>query len=442
MMNSLLTSTVLFEVEKQLGPGWHMSKRPFNSGMQGELYEAKKEDDVIVVKIMQIMRINLSADNKLAKDEKYRAAMIEKRKKEYEDELENINIMRDCPNVIVNIDAGFVEKRNDDVLFVYVWISMKKYVPLTIYRKDHALTEKDIVKIGIDIGHALEACEKANVVHCDIKPGNIFAEKNGNDVNYVLGDFGISGKDGRRKFKDAMTPGYEAPEQLGLIYEPVSHYSDIYSLGMTLYVLAGGNIHERKAEQDISWPAEVGRNLYDILKKSCKYDCDERYQSAKEFVNRLEELEKDSAKSRNKEKEFFNNLQRFLAEDDDYKKICFRLKLIWDEFIRKCSAFRCFKADFSWDCNDVDMMDGIVAVADVSIDVDFIKNEHLFKYELCFADFEMLTENSFSAMENAAEKIYKMIYNDMDAYCDKVCSEFSMNLRRTLNQLEKWHDEW
>jgi len=30
----------------------------------------------------------------------------------------------------------------------------------------------------------------------------------------------------------------------------------------------------------------------------------------------------------------------------------------------------------------------------------------------------------------------------MDAYCDKVCSEFSMNLRRTLNQLEKWHDEW
>ena len=81
MMDSLLTSTVLFEVEKQLGPGWHMSKRPFNSGMQGELYEAKKEDDVIVVKIMQIMRINLSADNKLAKDEKYRAAMIEKRKK-------------------------------------------------------------------------------------------------------------------------------------------------------------------------------------------------------------------------------------------------------------------------------------------------------------------------------------------------------------------------
>lgn len=45
--------------------------------------------------------------------------------------------------------------------------------------ESHGLTIKQIVKLGIDICTALEACHAKNIIHRDIKPANIMVSPDG-----------------------------------------------------------------------------------------------------------------------------------------------------------------------------------------------------------------------------------------------------------------------
>ncbi|MFQ9889159.1 MAG: protein kinase domain-containing protein [Streptococcus sp.] len=51
---------------------------------------------------------------------------------------------------------------------------MFKYKDLDSIAKSKVLSESDIIKIGMDVCNALEACERKGIMHRDIKPGNIF----------------------------------------------------------------------------------------------------------------------------------------------------------------------------------------------------------------------------------------------------------------------------
>ena len=49
--------------------------------------------------------------------------------------------------------------------------------------------EKDVVQLGIDICNALSMCEREEILHRDVKPGNIFVSQ---FDDFKLGDFGIA----------------------------------------------------------------------------------------------------------------------------------------------------------------------------------------------------------------------------------------------------------
>ena len=91
-----------------------------------------------------------------------------------------------------------------------------------------------------DIAAGLEALYSAGLVHCDLKPSNLFVvpEPGTGERTRIL-DFGLAGHlaesgDGRAR----GTPGYVAPEVLD--GGPPTQASDRYALGATLYrVLAG-----------------------------------------------------------------------------------------------------------------------------------------------------------------------------------------------------------
>ncbi len=89
---------------------------------------------------------------------------------------------------IVSYEDHIVEEKENEFGW-RIYIRMELLTPLFDYIKANGLSEKDIVKLGMDICRGLELCKNNNIIHRDIKPENIFISKNG---DYKLGDFGIA----------------------------------------------------------------------------------------------------------------------------------------------------------------------------------------------------------------------------------------------------------
>ncbi|MFI5381367.1 MAG: serine/threonine protein kinase [Tepidisphaerales bacterium] len=90
----------------------------------------------------------------------------------------------------------------------------------------------------IQSAQGLHAMHNLGYVHCDIKPNNILRTEDG--MVKVI-DFGQSCKIGTIKERIQGTPDYIAPEQVHR--RPVSHKTDIFNLGATIYwTMTGKNI--------------------------------------------------------------------------------------------------------------------------------------------------------------------------------------------------------
>ena len=99
--------------------------------------------------------------------------------------------------------------------------------------KLHALPELQVLDVGIKIASALDMALKHDLLHCDIKPGNILFNA---DHEPKLVDFGLARKtDAEAESAEFTrgTPYYVAPEKIKR--EPETFLSDMYSLGATLY---------------------------------------------------------------------------------------------------------------------------------------------------------------------------------------------------------------
>ena len=79
------------------------------------------------------------------------------------------------------------------------------------YCAEKQLTEKEVIKLGMDLSKALEYCRKLKIIHRDIKPENIFVSRFG---DFKLGDFGIARELERTMsgFSKKGTYSYMAPE--------------------------------------------------------------------------------------------------------------------------------------------------------------------------------------------------------------------------------------
>src|SRR5207245_2881892 len=94
------------------------------------------------------------------------------------------------------------------------------------------------VKILLQISQALEYAHEQNIIHRDVKPGNILFNSS-DDV--LLADFGLAimldPKKSEINLDTTGTPAYMAPErQIG----EVSKASDQYALGCIAYELLTG----------------------------------------------------------------------------------------------------------------------------------------------------------------------------------------------------------
>jgi serine/threonine protein kinase len=104
----------------------------------------------------------------------------------------------------------------------------------------HMLPELQVLDVGIKIASALGLALKYDLLHCDIKPGNILFNA---DHEPKLVDFGLARKtDAEVETAEYTrgTPYYVAPEKIKR--EPETFLSDMYSLGATLYHAVTGRV--------------------------------------------------------------------------------------------------------------------------------------------------------------------------------------------------------
>ncbi|MFF3436873.1 protein kinase [Streptosporangium sp. NPDC002721] len=122
------------------------------------------------------------------------------------------------------------------------WIVMQLVDSRTlgaVIREDGPLPPMRVARIGLEVLGALLAAHHAGVLHRDVKPDNVLIAADG---RAVLTDFGIAVLEGdssiTRTGSLIGTPAFIAPERAS--GGPAEFASDLWSLGVTLYVAVEG----------------------------------------------------------------------------------------------------------------------------------------------------------------------------------------------------------
>jgi eukaryotic-like serine/threonine-protein kinase len=105
--------------------------------------------------------------------------------------------------------------------------------------KESRVPELDVLDVGVKVAAALDSALKHNLLHRDIKPGNILFNEQGEPK---LIDFGLARKAEGAAEEEAVwgTPYYIAPEKIKR--EREDFLSDMYSLAGTLYHALTGHV--------------------------------------------------------------------------------------------------------------------------------------------------------------------------------------------------------
>ncbi len=166
------------------------------------------------------------------------------------------------------------------------------------------LSNKKAVFITKQICEGLAEAHSLGIIHRDLKPQNVMLDKHG-DVRIM--DFGIA----RSLFTKGLTetgmligtPEYMSPEQVeGIV---VDARSDIYSMGVILYEMLTGLVPFEgntpmsvalKHKTDMpanprTFNASIPESLNRLILKCLEKDPDKRFQSAREVIEALDQLD-------------------------------------------------------------------------------------------------------------------------------------------------------
>lgn len=172
-------------------------------------------------------------------------------------------------------------------------LAKDKYGNIELLR-DELKTEGGVLQFAENIGRALFAVHNNGFLHRDIKLENIFWDENLGQ--YKLGDFGIAryvGEDGAETV--VFTDGYGAPEIERQLEQSYGMTADVYSFGITLYLLLNGlkfpasdgyhaNIVQYSKDFVVPAPENASETMARIIRKMCSYRVEDRYQSIEEVL--------------------------------------------------------------------------------------------------------------------------------------------------------------
>lgn len=172
---------------------------------------------------------------------------------------------------IVNFIRSFKDKH-------YVYMLLEKCDCGTVKDliKARPLTVEEAQYVMLQCLSATQYMHKNNVIHRDLKPGNIMLDSS---LNVKIGDFGLATEmqfDGERKRTICGTPNYMAPEIVQRNSDGHSFEVDTWSLGVILYTMLVGDppfqmedvesTYRRIRQGLYEFPSHVSENAQDLIR--------------------------------------------------------------------------------------------------------------------------------------------------------------------------------
>ncbi|MGA8779329.1 MAG: serine/threonine-protein kinase, partial [Terracidiphilus sp.] len=161
----------------------------------------------------------------------------------FESERQSLAIMGH-PAIAKVFDAGTTPQGQPYFVMEYV-----PGLPVTEYCDQKKLTIRDRLELFIEACEGVQHAHQKAIIHRDLKPANILVvEVDGKPVPRII-DFGlakavthpIAGDALKTQFGNLVgTPGYMSPEQADASVQDIDTRTDVYSLGVVLYVLLAG----------------------------------------------------------------------------------------------------------------------------------------------------------------------------------------------------------
>ncbi|MDE6747963.1 MAG: protein kinase [Lachnospiraceae bacterium] len=222
-------------------------------------------------------------------------------------------------------------------------LSKDKYGNIKLLRDD-LRTEEGVVKFAENVGRALIVVHNNSFLHRDVKLENVFWDE---DLGqYKLGDFGIARYVGDGDAETVVfTDGYGAPEIERQLADSYNRAADIYSFGITLFLLLNdlkfpasdgyhANIVQYSKDFVIPAPANASEDMARIVRKMCSYRVEDRYQSIEEVLMDIGKIDGSDAEQGFTEYDDLTT-ETYREEDDDaaetYSESCEDKKSIWQK---------------------------------------------------------------------------------------------------------------
>lgn len=197
------------------------------------------------------------------------------------------------PNV-VRVENFF---RANETCYMVMQYVRGRTLQFHIQKNQSELTESFIRRTFVSLLNGLREVHANKLLHLDIKPANVFISMENNRP--VLLDFGaarITLSEEQMKLKPMYTAGFAAPEHYRFQPEELGPWSDIYSVGATMYTCMAGTppqAGDQREQKDKMIPVkslarqDYSAELYEIVDSCLRLDWLKRPQTAFELQKRL-----------------------------------------------------------------------------------------------------------------------------------------------------------
>jgi len=205
------------------------------------------------------------------------------KKERANNEIEALKRLKNHTNVIQFEEAFQVFQNNQEYICIVMELFGKQDL-FHLFKKKQTFREKAIRKIIEQLVDALLFCHQQGVVHRDIKLQNILIEPSSHHIKLI--DFGLSAVCESQEEMEKLdrlcgSPFYVPPELYNGVYD--GKISDVWSIGILVFVLVKGKFPFDNKERDLSKLVEsvcndnfempnCSKELADLLSKMLQKD--------------------------------------------------------------------------------------------------------------------------------------------------------------------------